>query len=251
MLRPSRFFLLLILLFGMIPVCRAQSHPQHVRDYIYGPDGRVILTAEPSQYPPGAPPYLSASPGECAIDGIALNWGTATDVGPGIGSYNLYQNGSWEGSFGVSTTSYTDYNVTGGQNYTYSVTAVDRAGNASDAAYASASVPLCMNMLFPQSPLTPAWKHGIFARAQLNDDLSRNSASRWRLNTMYRNSSALSFSLFPNSNKGRFQVALLNPMSLADPRRRFQVRYEQPVRLRLIPLPKKNSTIWDSEGGGR
>lgn len=143
-------FRLLFLAILFLSICRAQSRPQHVRDYIYDPSGRLILTAEPSAYPPGMLPSFSASPGQCASDGISLNWGTATDVGPGIGSYNLYRDGSSIGSFSVTTHGYVDYDITGGSSYTYSVSAVDRAGVESDQTYASADMPLCINSnVFP------------------------------------------------------------------------------------------------------
>jgi hypothetical protein len=138
-------FLLLVVAILSLPVCSAQSRPQHVRDYIYDPSGRLILTAEPSAYPPGMLPSFSASPGQCASDGISLDWGTATDVGPGIGSYNLYRDGSSIGGFSVTTHEYVDYDITGGSSYTYSVSAVDRAGVESDQTYAGADMPLCIN----------------------------------------------------------------------------------------------------------
>jgi hypothetical protein len=160
MIRGSRPLLPLVLAIIFIPVCSAQSAPQHVRDYIYDPSGRLILTAEPSPYPPGMLPSFSAElAGECADSGVALDWGTATDVGPGIAGYNLYRDGSLLASFGVSTHDYTDYSVYGGSSYTYSVTSVDRAGNESDPTYQSVSVPMCIcRYLFPE--LFPKTKKG-------------------------------------------------------------------------------------------
>lgn len=160
MLRGSLTLLAFVLAVLTIPVCYAQSAPQHVRDYIYDPSGRLILTAEPSPYPPGAPPSFSAGmAGECADSGVAMNWGTATDVGPGIAGYNLYRDGSSLGGFGVSTHDYTDYSVYGGSSYTYSVTSVDRAGNESDPTYQGVSVPLCFcRYLFPE--LFPKLRRG-------------------------------------------------------------------------------------------
>lgn len=166
--RGSRSLLLLAAIAFFIPACFAQSAPQHVRDYIYDPSGRLILTAEPSPYPPGMLPSFSAElAGECADSGVALDWGTATDVGPGIGGYNLYQNGSLEASFGVSTHEYTDYSVYGGSTYTYSITSVDRAGNESDPTSQDVSVPLCIcRYLFPE--LFPkARKGGILTGIRL------------------------------------------------------------------------------------
>src|ERR1019366_2764576 len=48
----SRTLLLLVVAVVFLPVCSAQSAPQHIRDYVYGPGGRLITTAEPDTYPP-------------------------------------------------------------------------------------------------------------------------------------------------------------------------------------------------------
>ena len=50
MSRPGRSPLSLLAFLVCAPVCRSQSKPQQVRDNIYGQDGRLIVTAEPSAY---------------------------------------------------------------------------------------------------------------------------------------------------------------------------------------------------------
>jgi hypothetical protein len=142
--RGSRPLLLLVVALLLVPTCLAQSKPQHVRDYIYSQDGRLILTAEASAYPPDSPPEFSASPGQCASDGVALQCGAPTDVGPGLASYTV----SRVGTFDVSVNWATDYNVEGGHHYTYSVVATDRAGVSSDPSYADVDVPLCINEVY-------------------------------------------------------------------------------------------------------
>jgi hypothetical protein len=167
MLNSSRSLLLFVVAVVFLPVCAAQSAPQHVRDYIYDPSGRLILTAEPSPYPPGMPPGFSAGmAGECADSGVYMNWGTATDVGPGVGGYNVYRDGSLIGSFGVSVSASMDYSIYGGASYTYSVTSFDRAGNESDPSSQNVSVPLCFcRYLFPE--LFPKARRGATSSAGL------------------------------------------------------------------------------------
>jgi hypothetical protein len=135
----SRTLLLLVVAVVFLPVCSAQSAPQHIRDYVYGPGGRLITTAEPDTYPPSVPNYMSASPaGQCANDGIYVTWGDSTDFGTGVNHYDVSGLGS------TTAHSFTDYNIEPNTIYTYYASAVDNAGNEGDSASASASVPLCM-----------------------------------------------------------------------------------------------------------
>jgi len=149
---PHRFlsFLLLISLFPLIPACRAQSHPVNVRDYIYGPGGRLIMTAEPDVYPPTTPTWISAIANGYAEDGVTVSWDNgSTDIGSGVGSYYLYKNGGFLSAFDPSVSSYTDYDIYGGDHITYSVAAVDNAGNVSGKVSASVTVPIYIYRLFP------------------------------------------------------------------------------------------------------
>ena len=166
MLRGSRSLLPLVLAILTVPVCYAQSAPQHVRDYIYGPGGRLITTAEPDPYPPTIPSTIWASPGACASDGITVGWGTSTDIGSGFGHFNLYR--ADIGLIG-SYTSYqmTDTNIYPNITYTYSVTAVDNAGNESDSTSTSASVPTCFCKSFLPLMCPRDRKHDPAANAAL------------------------------------------------------------------------------------
>ena len=95
-----------------------------------------------------------------------MNWGAATDVGPGLAGYNVYRDGSLIGSFGVTTYASMDYSIYGGASYTYSVTSVDRAGNESDPTSQGVSVPLCFcRYLFPE--LFPKARRGASSTAGL------------------------------------------------------------------------------------
>jgi len=137
--RGSISLLLLVAVVFFVPACFAQSTPQNIRDYIYGPGGRLITTAEPDTYPPSAPNYMAVYPaGQCASDGMYVTWGTATDFGTGVAYYSVSGLGSTTGF------SFTDYSIMPNTTYTYYVNAVDNAGNAGDSVSASNSVPLCM-----------------------------------------------------------------------------------------------------------
>jgi hypothetical protein len=148
--RLDRTLLFLVFVFASFPICQAQSAPQHVRDYVYGPGGRLIMTAEPDPYPPSVPDYMGASPGECAINGVYVSWGTSLDIGTGVSYYNLYKDSSLLGTF--SGHSYTDYDISGGEGHYYGVSATDVAGNEGDQATAYAYIPMCMGNLLLHDP---------------------------------------------------------------------------------------------------
>jgi large repetitive protein len=77
--------------------------------------------------PPSAPPDLSA---QSPTQRPTLNWGAATDTGPGtiaIDHYNVYRDGTLIAR--TTTTNYVDTKVTSSGQVTYSVRAVDLAGN--------------------------------------------------------------------------------------------------------------------------
>ncbi|MEO9174456.1 MAG: hypothetical protein ABI317_03000, partial [Gaiellales bacterium] len=77
--------------------------------------------------PPSAPPDLSA---QSPTQRPSLSWGAATDTGPGtiaIDHYNVYRDSTLIAR--TTTTSYVDTKVTTSGQATYSVRAVDLAGN--------------------------------------------------------------------------------------------------------------------------
>ncbi|MDR1865444.1 MAG: chitobiase/beta-hexosaminidase C-terminal domain-containing protein [Bacteroidales bacterium] len=83
--------------------------------------------------PPSAPSDLRATPAETGID---LSW-TASDDNLGIASYAVYMNG--DSLTHIAGTGCTATGLTAGTEYTFSVTAVDEAGNRSDAAQVRAT----------------------------------------------------------------------------------------------------------------
>lgn len=123
----------------------AQQGPSFVRDYVYGPTGQVAVTIEPDVYPPFPPSQTTATlSGTCATDGIDVSWTSATDIGSGVASYNVYRNGAFLTNV-LADTFYHDGNVSALTKYHYHTTAVDVAGNQSSASPESTSVsyPLC------------------------------------------------------------------------------------------------------------
>lgn len=140
MMRLRFFFLFFAVL---VVTSQVMSQPQLARDHVRGPGGRVVLTVEPDNFPPSAPVGCSASQsGPCAIDGIDVSWGAATDIGSGVAGYN--------GPGGFTTGfSYHDGNVSGGECYTYYVSAVDNAGHSGDSAMSNTvCIELCTDALF-------------------------------------------------------------------------------------------------------
>jgi hypothetical protein len=109
------------------PVCtQSQTKPNFQRDYIYDSKGHLINTAEPDIYGPFAPTGVSATydPIACAVD---LSWNAATDLGgSGVRNYLILQNGIQVGQ--TTALSYADPVNVGG-TYSYTVIAVDNAGN--------------------------------------------------------------------------------------------------------------------------
>jgi hypothetical protein len=179
MLRYFRFFLLLISLFALIPACSAQARPKHVRDYIYGPGGQLIMTAEGDIYAPTTPLSISAFANGCAGDGVSISWDTSsTDIGSGIGSYYVYKNGGLLYAFNPSVSDYTDYDISGGEHITYAVEAVDNAGNTSDQIHTSVTVPMCWVRWFPLD-LFHDGKRVLFAGLRLFDNRKATPASSW------------------------------------------------------------------------
>ena len=99
----------------------------------------ALGTAPPSAgdtTPPSQPAGLGAVP--ISSSSIALQWTASTD-NVAVTGYRISRNGTLVAS--VTRPSWTDSGLTGGTTYSYSVIAVDGAGNASTAATASATTP--------------------------------------------------------------------------------------------------------------
>jgi hypothetical protein len=94
------------------------------------PDGTVDTTA------PTAPTGLSATAGSATT--VALQWTASTD-NTGVTGYRVSRNGTQIAA--VATPGFSDSGLAGSTAYTYSVVAVDAAGNVSTAATATVTTP--------------------------------------------------------------------------------------------------------------
>ena len=77
---------------------------------------------------PTVPTGLTATAASCSQ--INLSWSASTDTGgSGLKGYNVYKNGAYLKQ--VTTTSTTDTGLNASTSYSYTVSAVDNAGNQS------------------------------------------------------------------------------------------------------------------------
>ena len=79
--------------------------------------------------PPTSPTAVSAE--LAGTDGASVSWTAATD-NAGVDAYRVYRNGALVGTVDGTTHSLLDEGLDDGVSYSYRVTAVDAAGNASD-----------------------------------------------------------------------------------------------------------------------
>jgi hypothetical protein len=119
--------LALVALCSAVPTA-AQSKPNFSRDYVYGPGGQLVMTAEPDTYPPPVINTLSGSfnQSQCLV---TLSWTAPVDIGSGVSFYKIYRNSTYYDQ--TTSTSYQDSGIQGSKTYTYTVTSIDVAGNMS------------------------------------------------------------------------------------------------------------------------
>lgn len=154
----DRFRLCLPVLLLLIFSSDALAQPQHARDHVYGPRGRLIVTIEPDPYAPAAPPSFSAVAASCPSVSVTASWSAATDIGSGVDGYHVYRNSSYLGA--TESLSYVDNTVQQGTSYNYYVRAVDNNGHSGTASQtASVSVPTCSGFL-RWSPADQRWRFG-------------------------------------------------------------------------------------------
>jgi hypothetical protein len=105
---------------------------------------RPTSTATGDAVPPSVPGHLSGSAPSCAQ--VNLSWSPSVDTGgSGLKGYRVYRNGTNTAYVGAPAASTSDSTVSGGAVYSYSVVAVDGAGNQS-----GTSATLALNT--PQCP---------------------------------------------------------------------------------------------------
>src|SRR5262249_32804751 len=90
------------------------------------------------------PTALTATPSSCQQ--MDLLWTASTDQDSGVKGYNLYRNGALRKQVLSPATTTSDTSLSASTSYSYSVTAVDNAGNESGASnLVSISTPGCTN----------------------------------------------------------------------------------------------------------
>jgi fibronectin type 3 domain-containing protein len=106
-----------------------------------------------------ATPVVSVSATTVSSSSIALSWSASDNGGPGLRSYSVYRNGALLTS--TSGTAYTDSGLVPGTSYSYTVTALDVAGDTGSgtvgkSTYTLPSVSVTANSLSPSS-ISIAW----------------------------------------------------------------------------------------------
>lgn len=89
----------------------------------------IVVSPNPDTEPPSQPANLTARPQSASQ--IALTWNASSD-NVGVSKYQVYRNGIRTADV-LAGTSYLDYGLTANTTYTYTVTALDAAGNQSPA----------------------------------------------------------------------------------------------------------------------
>jgi hypothetical protein len=92
------------------------------------PPTNVTTPACPDTTPPSVPTGLNKTLLKC--DKVSIAWNASTDD-VGVTAYRVYRNGVLIATVAAPTTSYTDTTVAAETTYTYTVSAVDAAGNES------------------------------------------------------------------------------------------------------------------------
>ena len=110
----------------------------------------TLAVTTPDTTPPTVPQGLTAT--AQSDTQIALTWNASTDSGSGVAGYRVFRNGGATAIATVTTTSYTDGNLTASTAYTYTVRAFDAATPANVSA-ASASANATTNATPPVSGL--------------------------------------------------------------------------------------------------
>jgi len=82
--------------------------------------------------PPTVPQGLAAT--AQSTTQIALSWTASTDAGVGVAGYRVFRNSGATAIASVTTTTYTDINLSAGTSYTYTVRAFDAATPANESA---------------------------------------------------------------------------------------------------------------------
>ena len=91
----------------------------------------TVTTAPPDTTPPSTPGNLAAT--IVSFNRVDLSWSASTD-NLGVTGYKVYRDGNLLQSLTAGTTSYQDLTAAANTSYSYTVKAIDSAGNLSNAA---------------------------------------------------------------------------------------------------------------------
>jgi aqualysin 1 len=130
----------------------------------------IIVTPILDTQPPTIPTNLvaqSSYPTE-----VRLYWNASTDNNEVTG-YKIYKNGNLLTSVPGGTLSYNDYQVSGGINYTYNVSASDRAGNVSG---------MSNNAIITTPPAIPPGTPVDIVSYSISNILGTTATVRWETN---------------------------------------------------------------------
>src|SRR5207237_585398 len=106
------------------------------------PYSNIATAVTPDTIAPSVPPWITAGAASCSQ--INVSWGASTDGQSGRPGYNLYRGGVFVQQVLVPVTSTSDTGLGGSTAYSYSVSAIDNAGNSSARSNtASATTPGC------------------------------------------------------------------------------------------------------------
>jgi fibronectin type 3 domain-containing protein len=162
----------------------------------------VTTPACPDTTPPSVPSGLTVTATTCS--NATLRWNASTDTGgSGLKGYNLYRNGTFVVQVLAPTTNATDSGLSASTIYTYTVSAVDNAGNASaQSSSANATTPACPDTTPPSVP------SGLTVTATT----CSNATLRWNASTDTGGSGMKGYNLYRN---GTFIVQVLAPATNA------------------------------------
>src|SRR5213593_1547585 len=147
--------------------------------------------------PPSVPTGLGATPVSCSQ--INLGWLAATDSrGSGLKGYNVYRNGAFLKQVLAPATSTSDTGLSGSSAYSYTVSAVDNAGNASAVSTAaSAFTPACGDTTPPTTPTNLSAVAGTCGSVNLAWLASVDAGSGLKGYRVYRNGALVTLVMAP------------------------------------------------------
>jgi fibronectin type 3 domain-containing protein len=157
-----------------------KASPPHVS---YPSTAASVTT--PATPPPSTPTNLKASVNSATS--VALTWTASTDTGgPGLQGYNVFRGGVKVNSSIVTKTSYADTSVSANTGYSYTVVAVDTAGNSSTTSTAATvTTPALPDTTPPSAPSSISAKANSSNSVTISWGASTDSSGGGGINDYY------------------------------------------------------------------